>query len=436
MVASLVAVRLFDEWFSFLPAGSLEPLRIDLDLTYEQLSVLLVLMTVGGLAGGVCAVAADRVSRRAQSSLGALGYAVSMACWGLGDRFWILAAGSFLLGVSSDALLSACEVALVDLAGDHDLVTVLAPGTIAAEVGDLLGPLLLALTAAIGWGYRAPFLVGAVVLLVYAVVLALQPPAATDGDRGADDGPGRRLGLPPRPAGLAARADLAALRHAGRAAPRLRHRLPRGRPGPAARRGRPGRRERGRGRHRRCGGHGRTRRRRSAASGGRNARPSAGAALALAVSVLGIMVAPLIPLQVLFGLTTGMASAIFWTRCRPGSSDCARASPARRPRSSATWPCPARLVPLVAAAAADRLGLGAALAVYVGVAMLLTAVTALSGRSRPAPIVRDRSVHLRFRKSELQRHTSAERRRGTPGPDDQRPPEATCSSAMPPSTMR
>ena len=51
MVASLVAVRLFDEWFSFLPAGSLEPLRIDLDLSYEQLSVLLVLMTVAGAGG-------------------------------------------------------------------------------------------------------------------------------------------------------------------------------------------------------------------------------------------------------------------------------------------------------------------------------------------------------------------------------------------------
>src|SRR5262245_60173145 len=116
MVASLVAVRLFDEWFSFLPAGSLEPLRIDLDLTYEQLSLLLVLMTVGGLAGGVTAVAADRVSRRAQASLGALGYAASMACWGFGHRFWLLAVGALLLGLSSDALVSACEVALVDLA--------------------------------------------------------------------------------------------------------------------------------------------------------------------------------------------------------------------------------------------------------------------------------------------------------------------------------
>ena len=40
----------------------------------------------------------------------------------------------------------------------------------------------------------------------------------------------------------------------------------------------------------------------------------AGAAVVLAVSVLGIMAAPLIPLQALFGLTTGTASAVFWTR--------------------------------------------------------------------------------------------------------------------------
>ena len=295
MVASLVAVRLFDEWFSFLPAGSLEPLRIDLDLTYEQLSVLLVLMTVGGLAGGVCAVAADRVSRRAQSALGALGYAVSMACWGLGDRFWILAAGSFLLGVSSDALLSACEVALVDLAGDDDLVTVLAPGTIAAEVGDLLGPLLLALTAAIGWGYRAPFLVGAVVLLVYAVVLALQPlppPTATEEPTTARadvwaclrDRQVWQLGL------ISLLSDTLDEPLLGFAIAYLE--VDRGQPhgvavlvggsvvvggivGAAAMAARV--------------------RRRPRRPRGRNARPSAGAALALAVSVLGIMAAPLHP---------------------------------------------------------------------------------------------------------------------------------------------
>src|SRR5262245_29735231 len=183
MVASLVAVRLFDEWFSFLPAGSLEPLRIDLDVTYEQLSLLLVLMTVGGLAGGVCAVAADRVSRRAQASLGALGYSVSMACWGFGHDFRLLAVGAALLGLSSDALLSACEVALVDLAEDDDLVAVLAPGNVAAGVGDILGPSLLVLAAAAGWSWRTPFAVAAFLLLVYAIVLALQPlPRPATGD--------------------------------------------------------------------------------------------------------------------------------------------------------------------------------------------------------------------------------------------------------------
>ena len=409
MVASLVAVRLFDEWFSFLPAGSLEPLRIDLDLTYEQLSVLLVLMTVGGLAGGVCAVAADRVSRRAQSALGALGYAVSMACWGLGDRFWILAAGSFLLGVSSDALLSACEVALVDLAGDEDLVAVLAPGTVAAGVGDLLGPLLLALTAAVGWGYRAPFLVGAVILLAYAVVLALQPlppPTATEEpttaradvwaclrdrqvwqlglisllsdtldepllgfaiaylevDRGQPHGVAVLVGGSVVVGGIVGAAAMAA-----RCAPV------------------------------------------AAVGHGRHARPSAGAALALAASVLGIMAAPLIPLQVLFGLTTGMASAIFWTRLQARILGLRPGQPGTTAAVVGYLAMPGALVPLLAAAAADHLGLGAALAVYVGVALLLTVVTALSGRWDATSAV---------------------------SPTAQRPPEATCSSVMPPSAMR
>ncbi len=383
MVASLVAVRLFDEWFSFLPAGSLEPLRIDLDLTYEQLSVLLVLMTVGGLAGGVCAVAADRVSRRAQSALGALGYAVSMACWGLGDRFWILAAGSFLLGVSSDALLSACEVALVDLAGDDDLVTVLAPGTIAAEVGDLLGPLLLALTAAIGWGYRAPFLVGAVVLLVYAVVLALQPlppPTATEEpttaradvwaclrdrqvwqlglisllsdtldepllgfaiaylevDRGQPHGVAVLVGGSVVVGGIVGAAAMAARASAAAASGGRAAATPDRRPAPRW--------------PSRC--------------------PSSGS-----------WPRPLIPLQALFGLTTGMASAIFWTRLQARILGLRPGQPGTTAAVVGYLAMPGALVPLVAAAAADHLGLGAALAVYVAVALLLTAVTALSGRS-------------------------------------------------------
>jgi hypothetical protein len=114
--------------------------------------------------------------------------------------------------------------------------------------------------------------------------------------------------------------------------------------------------------------------------GGRNARPSAGAALALAVSVLGIMAAPFIPLQALFGLTTGMASAIFWTRLQARILGLRPGQPGTTAAVVGYLAMPGALVPLVAAAAADHLGLGAALAVYVAVALLLAAVTALSGR--------------------------------------------------------
>ena len=61
---------------------------------------------------------------------------------------------------------SACEVALVDLAGDDDLVAVLAPGTSRPRSATSSGRSFWPLTAALGWGSRAPFLVGAVVLLV------------------------------------------------------------------------------------------------------------------------------------------------------------------------------------------------------------------------------------------------------------------------------
>ena len=121
------------------------------------------------------------------------------------------------------------------------------------------------------------------------------------------------------------------------------------------------------------------------ADGGRNARPSAGAALALAVSVLGIMAAPFIPLQVLFGLTTGMASAIFWTRLQARILGLRPGQPGTTAAVVGYLAMPGALVPLVAAAAADHLGLGAALAVYVAVALLLTAVTALSGRPVARP---------------------------------------------------
>ena len=298
------------------------------------------MMSVGGLVRGLAGIAADRVSRRVQASLGALGYGLSLACWGLGQDWWVLAVGSLLLGVSSDALLAACEVALVDLAGD-DLVGCSRPATSAPRSATSSGRSCWPGRRHRGGPGGSPFIVcrdrG---LRATQPCWPLRPsrrPTAREPNRpprcptsGSASAIGRvwQLG-----------AHLAPLRHARRAVPRLRHRLPRGRPGQS---------------------HGvavlvggsvvvggvlgagaaRTRRRRStgpaAGSVARRRRPSC-----WPVRCSGIMVAPAIPFQVALRSDRGRVQrAVLDHGCRPGSSVSARVSPARRRRCR--LPLPAR----------------------------------------------------------------------------------------------
>ena len=82
LVAALIFVRFADEWATFLPAGSLEPMRRDLGLTYAQVAAILVALPAGGFLGSFFLVAADYVSRRLLASLGALAYGLAMIAFG------------------------------------------------------------------------------------------------------------------------------------------------------------------------------------------------------------------------------------------------------------------------------------------------------------------------------------------------------------------
>lgn len=155
---------------------------------------MLAAISVGGLVGNVAAVAADHVDRRWLSSAGALVYAVSMAGFAIGRSFPVLVVAAVLLAVGSDAMISATEVALVEVvraahpdAGDTSgpLRTALARQGVAAYAGDLLGPLTLAGVAAAGWSWRWAFAVGAAACAAYAAALArhsFPPPHAGDPD--------------------------------------------------------------------------------------------------------------------------------------------------------------------------------------------------------------------------------------------------------------
>lgn len=175
-------VRFADEWFTFFPAGLIEPMRAAVGLTYTQAGFVLVALAGGGLVGVAFEVAADYVSRRALASLGALAYGAAMIAFGLAESFWGLVAAAFVWGAASDAFVHGCEVALVDVAGD-DLPRALARVNAWAAVGDLLAPLTLAAMLAAGLGWRAPFIVGGALMIGYAAwlgALRFPPPQPSE----------------------------------------------------------------------------------------------------------------------------------------------------------------------------------------------------------------------------------------------------------------
>ena len=173
LVAALVLVRFADEWTTFFPAGTLEPIRHDLGLSYAGVAGVLVALPAGGILGNVFLVAADYVSRRLLASLGALTYGLAMIAFGVGHSLPVLLTAAFAWGAASDAFVHASEVALVDLAEDA-LGKTLARMNAWASVGDLLGPATLAVAAMLGFGWRGAFIGGGVAMLGYAAWLATQ----------------------------------------------------------------------------------------------------------------------------------------------------------------------------------------------------------------------------------------------------------------------
>jgi len=173
MVVALVLVRFADEWATYLPAGALEPIRGELGLSYAQAAMMLTALPAGGILGNLFVVAADHVSRRWLASLGALAYGLALIAFGLAHSLPTLLIAGFVWGAASDAFVHGCEVALVDLAGD-DLPKTLARMHGWAAVGDLLGPLTLAAGAVLGFGWRGAFLALGAAMLGYALWIASQ----------------------------------------------------------------------------------------------------------------------------------------------------------------------------------------------------------------------------------------------------------------------
>jgi len=183
VIRAALIVRVLDEWWSYLPAGSIDDQVRDLGLSYGQAGWLLALLTLGGLIGSPVAALADRGHRRLIATSGSLLIAGGLMAFALSAPFVLLAIAAVVLGGASDMMIRPLESALADSAG-ADLDRMLGRQHLFTWVGDFIAPALLAVGAATVIGWRGVFAATAAVFVVFAAVLtrASFPPPATDTD--------------------------------------------------------------------------------------------------------------------------------------------------------------------------------------------------------------------------------------------------------------
>lgn len=171
VVRCALVVRLLDEWWSYLPAGSIDDQVRDLGLSYGQSGWLLALLTLGGLIGSPFAALADRGHRRLLATTGAVLIAVGLSAFALSAPFPVLAVAATVLGGASDLVIRPLESSLAE-AADGELDRLLGRQHLLTWAGDFVAPALLGVGAATAIGWRGVFALTAVVFVAFAARLA------------------------------------------------------------------------------------------------------------------------------------------------------------------------------------------------------------------------------------------------------------------------
>ena len=172
MVRCALVVRLLDEWWSYLPAGTIDDQVTDLGLSYGQAGWLLALLTLGGLIGSPLAALADRGHRRLLAVGGTLAIAVGLLAFAAAAPFPVLVVAATVMGGASDVMIRPLESSLADTA-DGELDKLLGRQHLLSWAGDFVAPALLGIGAATVIGWRGVFTITMVVFVAFAAFLAV-----------------------------------------------------------------------------------------------------------------------------------------------------------------------------------------------------------------------------------------------------------------------
>lgn len=173
----LLSTALLDELtFGFLVVG-LPLARDTFHMTYEQIGLLFTAGAISALAiEPVINLASDHISKRVPILAGMFCLMGTFALAGLTDRYVLLVLAVALADPAIGAAVGLSQAALVEQQPNTATRT-MARWTMLSSVGDLLSPLVVAATVAIGGGWTALSLMAAALwLLAAGVALPLRFP--------------------------------------------------------------------------------------------------------------------------------------------------------------------------------------------------------------------------------------------------------------------
>ncbi len=174
-------IEFFDEFNYTVQGAALPAIRDDLALSYVQIGLFLGLPNlISVLIEPVLLLLGDTALRKRLVLWGGLAVAGSLLLAAGAFNFPVLLLSAFIAYPASGAFISLAQATLMDLNPGREEHS-MARWTAAGSLGNLLGPLLLAAFLALGLGWRAAFLVLAVLALGLVGLAALQPFPAQPG---------------------------------------------------------------------------------------------------------------------------------------------------------------------------------------------------------------------------------------------------------------
>ncbi|MBN2370335.1 MAG: MFS transporter [Vicinamibacteria bacterium] len=172
----LLFADFMDEWLGWLVAGLLPDVRGHFHLDYAKAGWVLMAHHTGGYIGSALSgVAADLYNRRRLLLLGTALYAFGLTLAGAATSYGVLLAACVCIGLASGPVAHTARLILIDRArkAEERLEKTLGCYNALGSVGDLLGPLSLAMSLSAGLGWRCAFCAGALFMAAYGLGLGV-----------------------------------------------------------------------------------------------------------------------------------------------------------------------------------------------------------------------------------------------------------------------